>query len=180
MTGSPNQQLCSFHHDDPPPLVELQHRHWDPLLEWAKSTFDIDIQVFTSVLLHSQSAETRNKFNTILTKMDPWELAGEYPAALIEAKETIITIIAMERVTYVTKSFLIALALVKRHLTVEEAAVAAQVEVSSQIQRWGEVEDCEFVIIAITIFQGGIFLQSPPPSCARVGTDYRLNYSSRC
>jgi chaperone required for assembly of F1-ATPase len=52
----------------------------------------------------------------------------------------------MERATYATKSFLIALALVKRHLTVEEAAVAARVEVSSQIQRWGEVEDCEFSI----------------------------------
>ncbi|KAG1754466.1 hypothetical protein EDB19DRAFT_656582 [Suillus lakei] len=114
--------IC-FHHDDPPPLVELQHKYWDPLLEWARSTFDIDIRVFTSILLHSQSAETRTKLDAILTEMDPWELA------------------AMERATYVTKSFLIALALVKRHLTVEEAAVAAQVEVSSQIQRWGEVED---------------------------------------
>ncbi|KAG1877812.1 ATP12-domain-containing protein [Suillus subalutaceus] len=114
--------IC-FHHDDPPPLVELQHKYWDPLIEWAKSTFNIDIQVFTSILLHSQSAETRAKLDVILTEMNPWELA------------------AMERATYVTKSFLIALALVKRHLTVEEAAVAAQVEVSSQIQRWGEVED---------------------------------------
>lgn len=51
---------------------------------------------------------------------------------------------AMERATYATKSFLIALALVKRHLTVEQAALAAQVEVASQIERWGEVEDCEF------------------------------------
>ncbi|KAG2158416.1 uncharacterized protein EDB93DRAFT_1077117 [Suillus bovinus] len=114
--------IC-FHHDDPPPLVELQHKHWDPLIEWATSTFNIDIQVFTSILFHSQSAETRTKLDAVLSEMDPWELA------------------AMERVTYATKSFLIALALVKRHITVEEAAVAAQVEVSSQIQRWGEVED---------------------------------------
>ena len=47
----------------------------------------------------------------------------------------------MERATYVTKSFLVALALVKRHLTAEQAAQVAQVEVSSQIERWGEVED---------------------------------------
>jgi chaperone required for assembly of F1-ATPase len=53
----------------------------------------------------------------------------------------------MERATYTTKSFLIALALVKRHITAEEAALAAQVEVSSQIQRWGEVEDCKFVTL---------------------------------
>ena len=50
----------------------------------------------------------------------------------------------MERATYITKSFLISLALVKRHLTVEQAALATQVEVASQIERWGEVEDCEF------------------------------------
>jgi chaperone required for assembly of F1-ATPase len=78
--------------------------------------------------------------------MNPWELAGECHEAVIEAKRITVTTLAMERATYVTKSFLIALALVKRHLTVEDAAVAAQVEVSSQIQRWGEVEDCEFSI----------------------------------
>lgn len=47
----------------------------------------------------------------------------------------------MERATYITKSFLIALALVKRFITVEQASIAARVEVSSQIERWGEVED---------------------------------------
>ena len=50
----------------------------------------------------------------------------------------------MERATFTTKSFIIALALVKKHLTVEEAALASLVEVNSQIERWGEVEDSEF------------------------------------
>lgn len=40
-----------------------------------------------------------------------------------------------------SKSYLIALALVEGHLTVDEAAHAAHVEVQSQIDRWGEVED---------------------------------------
>ncbi|KAH7910648.1 hypothetical protein BJ138DRAFT_1152421 [Hygrophoropsis aurantiaca] len=112
-----------FHHDDPPQLVELQHKYWDPLLDWARSTFGVDIQVFTSILAHSQPRETRDKFNAVLAEMDPWELA------------------VMERVTYLTKSFIISLALIKHHLTAEQASLAAQVEVSSQIQRWGEVED---------------------------------------
>ena len=47
----------------------------------------------------------------------------------------------MERATYTSKSFLIALALVKRHIDVDQAAQAAHVEVNSQIERWGEVED---------------------------------------
>lgn len=51
----------------------------------------------------------------------------------------------MERATYTTKSFIVALALVKRQLTAEQAAETAQVEVNSQIERWGEVEDCELL-----------------------------------
>jgi ATP synthase mitochondrial F1 complex assembly factor 2 len=47
----------------------------------------------------------------------------------------------MERATHAAKSFVIGLALVKKHITVEEAALAARVEVASQIERWGEVED---------------------------------------
>jgi len=50
----------------------------------------------------------------------------------------------MERATYASKSLIIALALVKKHLTVEQASLAATVEVNSQIERWGEVEDSEF------------------------------------
>lgn len=50
----------------------------------------------------------------------------------------------MERATYTTKSFIIAIALVKGHLTVEQASLAAQVEVASQIERWGEVEDSKY------------------------------------
>jgi ATP synthase F1 complex assembly factor 2 len=49
----------------------------------------------------------------------------------------------MERATYATKSFIVALALVKRRINAEQAALAAQAEVDSQIERWGEVEDCE-------------------------------------
>lgn len=81
----------------------------------------------------------------------------------------------MERATYATKSFLIALALVKRHLTVEEAAVAARVEVLSQIQRWGEVEDCEFNIAVLRRHS----LCNCLPVMYSSGTDYRLFYSSR-
>ena len=55
-------------------------------------------------------------------------------------------LLAMERATYTTKSFLLALALVHKQITAEQAALAAQVEVSSQIQTWGEVEDCASIL----------------------------------
>ena len=59
------------------------------------------------------------------------------------------SVLAMERATYTTKSFIIALALVKRRLTADQAAETAHVEVNSQIERWGEVEDCKFSLLFI-------------------------------
>ncbi len=50
---------------------------------------------------------------------------------------------AFERAVYATKSFVIALAVCKGRLTADQAADAAHVEVRSQIERWGEVEDSE-------------------------------------
>ena len=44
---------------------------------------------------------------------------------------------------YATKSFVIGLALIKGRLSANGAAEAAHVEVRSQIERWGEVEDSE-------------------------------------
>lgn len=44
---------------------------------------------------------------------------------------------------YAAKSFVIALALVKKQVTADQASDAAQVEVRSQIEQWGEVEDCQ-------------------------------------
>jgi ATP synthase F1 complex assembly factor 2 len=114
--------ICFFQ-DEPPQLVTLQDKHWVPLLSWARATFDVEIQTFDSILFNSQPEATKRKFDELLAKFDAWEMA------------------AMERATYTTKSFVIALALVKRHLTSEQAAEAAQAEVNSQIERWGEVED---------------------------------------
>ena len=67
----------------------------------------------------------------------------------------------MERATYTSKSFLIALALVKRHIDVDQAAQAAHVEVNSQIERWGEVEDSKLhATLPHLSFSRYVFLRS--------------------
>jgi len=114
--------IC-FHQDYPEPLVRLQDDHWNPLLAWARDTFGIELLTFDSVLFSAQPAATKRKFDKVLQGFDPWQMA------------------AMERMTYTTKSFIIALALVHGRITAEQAALASQVEVASQIERWGEVED---------------------------------------
>jgi ATP synthase F1 complex assembly factor 2 len=131
---------CSFHQDDPPPLVALQKEHWEPLLHWACKTFDVQIYGSKSLLLNAQPEATKQKFDKVLAEFDHWEMAGASALTYCRDDDNL-CLPAMERVTHTTKSFIIALALVKGHLSVEQAALAAQVEVSSQIERWGEVED---------------------------------------
>lgn len=118
-----NTDTVCFFHDEPEPLHRLQTQYWVPLLQWARETFDIEINVSNSILSVKQPARTREVLQKVIESLDAWELA------------------ALERTTNTTKSLIIALALVKKHLTVEEAALVACVEVNSQIERWGEVED---------------------------------------
>ncbi|KAI0293456.1 hypothetical protein BC826DRAFT_1015633 [Russula brevipes] len=114
--------IC-FHQNHPEQLVRLQDEHWNPLLTWARDTFDIELLTSDSVLFNSQPEVTKRKLDKVLQSFDPWQMA------------------AMERVTFTTKSFIVALALAHGRITAEQAALASQVEVASQIERWGEVED---------------------------------------
>ncbi|KAH9923933.1 ATP12-domain-containing protein [Epithele typhae] len=112
-----------YHADAPATLVKLQAEHWQPILDWAVSMLGIDIAVSTSFAVPKQSPETIAKLDEILKGFSSWEMA------------------AMERATYTSKSFLVGLALVMGRIDVDQAAQAAHVEVNSQIERWGEVED---------------------------------------
>ena len=104
--------------------------------------FDVEILTFDSVLSAPQPAETIAKFDVAMSKFSSWEMAGASRKILPWLPYSYCPS-AMERVTYVTKSFIVALALVKGRISADQAALAAHVEVNSQIERWGEVEDCE-------------------------------------
>ncbi|PWN44899.1 ATP12-domain-containing protein [Ceraceosorus guamensis] len=123
-----------YQEEEPPVLVKLQQEHWDPLISWVRSTFQVEVNPITSLLGSSQSPDTTSKLRSHISKYDSLELA------------------AFERAVMSTKSFIIALKLLEnsRNATaieeaeewgVEEAAQAAEVEVKSQTEKWGEVED---------------------------------------
>jgi ATP synthase F1 complex assembly factor 2 len=116
------------------------------LIEWARSTFGIDVNVSDSVLSPVQPPATKEKLREVLQSLNSWEMAGKiYESQCPCSFRATLTspLLALERAILSTKSFLIGLAVVKRYLNVERAAQAASVEVDSQIQVWGEVEDSE-------------------------------------
>ncbi|KAI9310376.1 hypothetical protein BX666DRAFT_1870134 [Dichotomocladium elegans] len=122
MTYFDTDATC-YHEDHPEALTKLQDMHWKPLINWASTTYGVNINTTTGIFAVSQPTETRNKLRDVVEQMDPLELA------------------AFEKAVMSSKSFLIGLAVVKNALTVEQAAQAAHVEMNAQIDRWGEVED---------------------------------------
>lgn len=115
--------IC-FHESEPKILVEMQIKHWIPLVEWVQKSFQINLKIHKdSITFEKQSQNTHSILKNIVNKFDPLKLA------------------AFERAVLSTKSFIISLALVEGQLSIDEASDASRVEVLSQIHRWGEVED---------------------------------------
>nr|CAG8492702.1 14806_t:CDS:2 [Entrophospora candida] len=107
----------------PESLVNLQKEHWDPLINWIQSTYNIEIKSTYSIIGIKQPIQSKEKLHSIINKFDGLKLA------------------ALERATIISKSFIIGLGLVERKLSVEEAAKAARIETISQTMRWGQLEN---------------------------------------
>ncbi|KAH8925733.1 ATP12-domain-containing protein [Atractiella rhizophila] len=119
--------IC-YHDPNPTPaLTSLQEAHWSPLLDWARKHYNVEIHTSPGLLGLPQPQETREKLAQVVKGWDEWRLA------------------AFERAVLSAKSFIIPLSLLDesspQYLDVEAAARSATVEVDSQIERWGEVED---------------------------------------
>ncbi|KAJ3413617.1 ATP synthase complex assembly protein atp12 [Chytridiales sp. JEL 0842] len=116
-----------YHEEGPQTMVEMQERLWDPLIEWVNKEFGVDVQKTYGIGGLKQSEKTVAAFREYLQGLTNLELA------------------AFERATLSSKSFIIALALLKRAISVEFAVEAARLEVNHQILKWGEVLDAHDV-----------------------------------
>lgn len=106
--------------------MALQNQHWSPLIDWVNETYDLSIEPYKELFGTKQPQQVADKLAAVIATYDSWKLA------------------AFEKAVHTSKSFIIALALVEGRLSVEDAAQASHVEVQSQIDRWGEVEDSEY------------------------------------
>ncbi|KAI8973885.1 hypothetical protein BDB01DRAFT_844946 [Pilobolus umbonatus] len=119
---SDTDAIC-YHEELPESLVALQDTYWKPIIAWAEKEYDVKINTTTDIFATSQPQETKDTFRKVVEQMDPLELS------------------AFEKAVMTSKSFLIGLAVVKKAFSVEDCAQAAQVEMTYQMNIWGEVED---------------------------------------
>lgn len=68
--------IISFLQNKPAALVKLQDTHWKPILQWARSTFGVEISTSDSFILSPHPPETVRVLDDVMSKFDHWQMAG--------------------------------------------------------------------------------------------------------
>ncbi len=106
-------------------LIERQQKLWQPILDWAQQTMDMELKTTSGIDVPEQDEETGARMRAFLNSLSDKELLAFFKAALD------------------MRSVLLAAALVKGRLTAEQAFEAAFVEELWQSENWGVVEEAQ-------------------------------------
>jgi len=117
-----NDQLCYRVTDEEDPLFKKQAVTLNPLLIWFKSEFKVDMIVTSSIVGCEQPPETLRQIRYYLHNCNDWELAG------------------LDSLVTITKSLVLALAVMRRRISLPEVEAATNIDELDQIGRWGEVK----------------------------------------
>jgi len=112
--------LCHLADDTQVALGKRQHEVWQPILDWAADELGARLIPTQGIVAVEQDPKTFEALRSVLESFDNW------------------TLTAMGELVGITGSLILALALLKGHLTVDEALLAARVDEDHQIEQWGE------------------------------------------
>eukprot|EP00299_Pterocystis_sp_00344_P016945 c8508_g1_i1.p1 GENE.c8508_g1_i1~~c8508_g1_i1.p1 ORF type:complete len:186 (+),score=35.91 c8508_g1_i1:338-895(+) len=135
--------FCSVRNDKPAGLVRMQNEVWDPLVEFTHQKFGIRPVVTTELVKFQQNHQLVDLFQDLLTDFEPFEMT------------------CVHSLVNTSKSLIVALAVRDGFISAREAATAALVEESFQIQQCGLVEGYHDLFLAKTqakIAAASIFL----------------------
>jgi len=114
--------LLYYRAEDPEPLVLRQAEAWDPLLDWARSRYDVHFETATGVIHKAQPEATVSRLAEAVHALDPFRIAGLSPVVTISG------------------SLVGALALLEGAIPAETLWQAAHVDELWQAEQWGEDE----------------------------------------
>ena len=135
--------LLCYRADNPQRLVDRQAEAWDPLLEWARSRYDMSFEVTTGVLPVSQPIDNEARLAAIAGR-DAYRLTG------------------LAHVSALLGSAILTLALDEAHIDAEQAYQLAFLDDLYQIDEWGSDEEAEQRLekIALEIQQSARYLSA--------------------
>ncbi|KQM30189.1 ATP12 family chaperone protein [Sphingomonas sp. Leaf10] len=102
------------------PLAERQAAAWEPVLDWARTRYDVTFAVTDGVMPVEQPPRTLARLREAVVALSPWVLAPLSP------------------IVGLTGSLLLALALVEGAITADAAWAAAHIDEDWQVEQWGE------------------------------------------
>lgn len=111
--------LLCYRAEGPKSLIDRQSEAWDPLMAWARTRFEIDIETTTGVMHRRQPPATVEQLGLAVAARSPFQLAGLAPLVTIAG------------------SLIIALALAEGAIGLETAWDAAMLDESWQAEQWG-------------------------------------------
>jgi chaperone required for assembly of F1-ATPase len=111
--------LLCYRADSPPALVERQAALWDPLLDWARTRYDVHFEVTTGIMHRPQPPATLTRLRDAVTARSAFQLAGLSPIVTISG------------------SLVAALALIEHAATAEAVWRAAELDEDFQAEQWG-------------------------------------------
>jgi chaperone required for assembly of F1-ATPase len=114
--------LICYRAEAPQSLIDAEDAAWAPLVAWAREALGLRLVLAAGVMAVDQEPATATAIERALAPLDPLALA------------------AMHVATTLTGSALIALAVLKRRLTPEQAWTAAHVGEDWQMAQWGRDE----------------------------------------
>lgn len=112
--------LLSYRADQPPKLVGRQQAAWQPLLDWFRERYDVQLRVTEGVLAVQQPAELRIRLQQVCAGLNPLELT------------------ILHALTGATGSVVIGLAVLTGRLDAEAAHSISLLDEYFQVERWGE------------------------------------------
>ncbi len=125
LIGYAGTDLLCYRASAPLDLIERQGRIWQPLLEWAASTYGARLSVTTSILPVEQPAAAIERVQAVVAALADWPLVGLHAA------------------TTALGSVVLGLALAERRIEAEQALAASLLDELFEIERWGRDAEAE-------------------------------------
>ena len=123
ITDNLNNDMICYFANSPVELVDLQNKDWLPLINYMKSSYNIEL-IYTSKLFSiNQKLDSLLKLKNILNEINIFKLSAIYTLSQI------------------TKSIIISLALVNNKISAKKAFENSNLEELYQISKWGKDEE---------------------------------------
>lgn len=119
-----NELLC-YRAAEPAELLARQKARWDPLLDWVYGRHGIRLVADCGIAFIEQPVDALMRMQEVVSACDDFELA------------------ALDVAASLASSFVVALALVDRHMGAEEAFAVSHLDELFQAEKWGRDAEAE-------------------------------------